>query len=137
VVLSGIWKEMGWGAIIYIAAIAGINPELYEIAQVEGAGRLRRIWHITLPGIKGTIAILFTLQVAYIMNSNFDQIFVLRNTLNAPRSTTLDIYIYRIGIEQAQYSYSAAIGLLKSIFALLLLLLSNKVSDQLTGASFM
>ena len=136
-VISGIWKEMGWGAIIYIAAIAGINPELYEVAQVEGANRWQRIWHITLPCIKGTIAILFTLQIAYILNSNFDQIFVLRNGINASRSTTLDIYIYRVGIEQAQYSYSAAIGFIKSIFALLLLLLSNKVSDKLTGASFM
>jgi putative aldouronate transport system permease protein len=133
---SGIWKEMGWGAIIYIAAIAGINPELYEVATIDGANRFQRIIHITLPCIKGTIAILFTFTVAGLLNSNFEQIFVLKNTLNASASTVLDIYVYQVGMRLARYSYATAVGLLKSVVALILLIVSNRVSDKLTGASF-
>ena len=92
-VISGIWKEMGWGAIIYIAAIAGINPELYEAATVDGAGRFRKIFNITLPCIMGTLSILFIFTISGLLNSNFDQIFVLKNTLNASSSTVLDIYV--------------------------------------------
>jgi len=136
-VVSGIWKEMGWSAIIYIAAIAGVNPELYESATVDGARRMQRIWFVTLPSIQGTIAILFTMHIAYILSSNFDQIFVLKNNLNASRSTVLDIYTYRVGIQQGRFSYSAAVGLIKSVFSLALLLLSNKVSDKLTGTSLL
>jgi putative aldouronate transport system permease protein len=133
---SGIWKEMGWSAIIYIAAIAGINPELYEVATIDGANRFQRIIHITLPCIKGTIAILFTFTVAGLLNSNFEQIFVLKNTLNASASTVLDIYVYQVGMRLARYSYATAVGLLKSVVALILLIVSNRVSDKLTGASF-
>lgn len=136
-VVSGIWKEMGWSAIIYIAAIAGVSPELYESAKVDGATRMQRIGFITLPSIQGTIAILFTMHIAYILSSNFDQIFVLKNNLNASTSTVLDIYTYRVGIQQGRFSYSAAVGLIKSVFSLALLLLSNKVSDKLTGTSLL
>jgi putative aldouronate transport system permease protein len=135
-VLSSIWKEMGWSAIIYIAAITGISPELYEAAVIDGASRFQRICHITLPCILGTIAILFTFTIAGLLNSNFDQIFVLKNTLNADTSTVLDIYVYRMGIQLGRFSYATAVGLLKSIISLGLLLLSNKVSDKLTGSSF-
>lgn len=134
-VFTNIWKETGWSAIIYIAALSGLNPELYEAASIEGAGRLQKIWYIALPGIKGTIAILFILQVANIFTSNFDQIFVLQNNLNASRSMVLDIYTYRLGIRQGRYSYSAAVGLLKSLVALILLIISNKVSDRLTDSA--
>lgn len=136
-VFSSIWKEMGWGAIIYIAAISGINPELYEAAVIDGSSRFQRVIHITLPCIVGTIAILFTFTIAGLLNSNFDQIFVLKNTLNAPTSTVLDIYVYRMGIQLGRFSYATAVGLLKSIVALGLLILSNKVSDKLTGSSFL
>lgn len=134
---TNIWKETGWNAIIYIAALSGLNQELYEAASVEGAGRFQKIWHISLPGIKGTIAILFILQVANIFISNFDQIFVLQNNLNDSRSTVLDIYTYRLGIAQGRYSYSAAVGLLKSVVALVLLLITNKVSDKLTESAIL
>ncbi len=135
-VISGIWKEMGWGAIIYIAAIAGINPELYEAATVDGAGRFRKMFNITLPSIMGTISILFIFTVSGLLNSNFDQIFVLKNTLNTSTSTVLDIYVYRMGIQLGRFSYATAVGFLKSIVALILLLITNKVSDKLTGSSF-
>jgi len=133
---SNIWKEMGWGAIIYIAAIAGIDPELYEVATIDGANRFQRILHITLPSIKGTIAILFTFTIAGLLNSNFEQIFVLKNTLNAAKSTVVDIYVYQVGMRLGRFPYATAVGLLKSVIALILLLVSNKVSDKLTGASY-
>lgn len=136
-VISNIWKEVGWNAIIYIAAIAGINPELYEVAHIEGANRLQRIRYITLPCIKGTIAILFTLSAAYLLNSNFSQIFVLNNALNTSRSMVLDLYTYRIGIKLGRYSYATAVGLMQSAVALLLWLVSNRISRRLTGESLL
>ena len=136
-VISGIWKEMGWGAIIYIAAIAGINPELYEAATIDGAGRFRKITSITLPCILSTVSIMFIFTIGNLLNSNFDQIFVLKNTLNASSSTVLDIYVYRQGISLARYSYATAVGLLKSVVSFGLLLLTNKVSNRLTGSSFL
>ena len=135
-VISSIWKGMGWSAIIYIAAIAGINPELYEAATIDGAGRFRKIFNITIPSIMGTISILFIFTVSGLLNSNFDQIFVLKNTLNASTSTVLDIYVYRMGIQLGRFSYATAVGFLKSVVALILLLITNKVSDKLTGSSF-
>jgi len=136
-VISNIWKEVGWGAIIYIAAIAGINPELYEVAHIEGANRFQRIWYITLPSIRGTIAILFTLSAAYLLNSNFNQIFVLYNALNSSRSMVLDMYTYRMGISLGRYSYATAVGLMQSAVALLLWITSNSISRRLTGESLL
>jgi len=135
-VVSDIWRSMGWGAIIYIAAIASINPELYEGALIDGANRFRRIWHITLPSIKGTIAILFTFAVAGLLSSNFEQVFVLRNPLNIERAMVLDLYIFQVGIRLGRFSYATAVGLMRSIVALVLLIVANRVSDRLTGASF-
>ena len=132
---SGIWKEMGWGAIIYIAAMAGIDPELYEVAVTEGANWFHRVWYITLPCIKPTIAILFIFSVSGMLNSSFDQIYVLKNALNSDTSTVLDIYTYQVGIKQGRFSYSAAVGLLKSVVAFLLLLIANKGSEKLAEAS--
>lgn len=135
VVLSDIWKELGWSAIIYLAAIAGVDPEMYEAATIDGAGRLQRIWYITLPAIKSTITILFILAVSGILNSNFDQILVLRNSLNASASDVIDIYVYRMGLQLGRYSYATAVGLVKSIIAFLLLLSANFVSKKLNDTS--
>lgn len=135
VVLSDIWKELGWSAIIYLAAIAGVDPEMYEAAIIDGAGRLQRIWYITLPAIKSTITILFILAVSGILNSNFDQILVLRNSLNASASDVIDIYVYRMGLQLGRYSYATAVGLVKSIIAFLLLLSANFVSKKLNDTS--
>lgn len=134
-VISEIWKELGWGAIIYLAAISGIDPSLYEAAEIDGANRLQRLWYITLPEISGTIAILFILQVGGIMGSNFDQIFVLRNALNDSASNVIDIFVYKIGIGNGSYSYATAIGLFRSVISLLLLLIANKVTAKLEGSS--
>lgn len=134
-ITSDIWKELGWSAIIYLAAIAGISPEMYEAATIDGAGRFQKMFHITLPSIKGTISILFILAVSGILNSNFDQILVLKNQLNESASSVIDVYIYQVGIQQGRYSYSTAVGLIKSIIAIILLLVANNVSKRLNDTS--
>jgi putative aldouronate transport system permease protein len=135
VVLSDVWKELGWSAIIYLAAIAGIDQELYEAAQIDGAGRLRRMWSITLPCIKGTITVLFILAVGGMLNSNFDQILVLWNPLNAPRSTVIDIYTYNVAMRSMRFSYASAIGFFKSVFAFILLFIANNVTKKINDVS--
>jgi putative aldouronate transport system permease protein len=135
VISSDIWKELGWSAIIYIAAMAGVSPELYEAATIDGAGRFQKMMYVTLPCIKGTIVILFILTVSGLLNSNFDQILVLKNQLNDSASNVIDIYVYKTGISQGRFSYSAAVGLIKSIIALFLLLMANSVSKRLSQTS--
>ena len=135
VIISDIWKETGWSSIIYLAAIAGIDSEMYEAAIVDGAGRWHRIWNITLPSIKGTILVLFILTMGYLLNSNFDQIFVLRNSLNVDASDVLDIYVYRMGIVTGRYSFATAIGLFRSVISLLLLWATNLASRKLSDTS--
>lgn len=135
VITSDIWKELGWSAIIYLAAIAGVSPEMYEAATIDGAGRFQKMWFVTLPSISGTITILFILAVSGILNSNFDQILVLRNSLNESASNVIDVYVYQTGIVSSRYSYSAAVGLIKSVIALVLLLGANQVSRKLNDTS--
>lgn len=135
VIASDIWKELGWGAIIYLAAISGIDQEMYEAARIDGASRLRQVFAITLPSIKGTITILFILAVSGILNSNFDQIFVLWNPLNAPRSNVIDIYTFNVAMKSMRFSYASAIGLFKSVFACILLIMANKISTKLNDVS--
>jgi len=135
VISSDIWKEFGWSAIIYIAAIASISPELYEAATIDGAGRFQRMWYVTLPCLKGTISILFILAVSGILNSNFDQILVLKNQVNESASSVIDIYVYEVGIKQGRFSYSTAVGLVKGLIALFLLLLANSVTKRMNQSS--
>jgi len=135
IITSDIWKELGWSAIIYLAAITGISPEMYEAATIDGAGRFQKMWYITVPAIKATISILFILAVSGVLNSNFDQILVLRNSLNDSASNVIDYYVYYTGISQGRYSYSAAIGLFKSVIAITLLLIANQVSKKLNDTS--
>lgn len=135
VITSDIWKELGWSAIIYLAAMASVSPEQYEAATIDGAGRFQKMFYVTLPNIRPTIAILFILAVSGVLNSNFDQILVLRNSLNESASNVVDIYVYQTGIQQARFSYSAAVGLLKAIIALILLLIANGVTKKLNNTS--
>lgn len=134
-ILSDIWKETGWNAIIYLAAIAGINPSLYEAAKIDGAGKIKQIWHITLPSIKGTMTILFILAVSGVLNSNFEQMLVLQNPLNINASEVIDTFVYKIGLKSGRFSYSTAVGLFKSGIALLLLLSANFVSKKFNDKS--
>ncbi|MDR0635775.1 MAG: ABC transporter permease subunit [Treponema sp.] len=135
VVISDVWKELGWSAIIYLAAIAGVDQDIYEAAEIDGAGRFRRMWSITLPCIKGTVTVLFILAIGGLLNSNFDQIFVLWNTLNAPRSTVIDIYTYNVAMRSMRFSYATAIGLFKSVIAFVLLFIANKVTKKVNDVS--
>lgn len=135
IISSDLWKELGWSAIIYLAAISSVSPEMYEAATIDGAGRFQKMWYITLPSIKSTISILFILAVSGVLNSNFDQVLVLRNSLNDSASNVIDYYVYQTGILSGRYSYSTAINLLKSVIALMLLLITNKITKKLNDTS--
>ncbi|GAA0135024.1 ABC transporter permease subunit [Paenibacillus sp. YSY-4.3] len=135
IITSDIWKELGWSAIIYLAAISSVSPDLYEAATIDGAGRFQKMWYVTLPSIKGTISILFILAVSGVLNSNFDQILVLRNALNESASNVIDIYVYQTGMLSGRFSYSTAVGLFKSVIALFLLLMANSVTKKLNNTS--
>lgn len=134
-VISDLWKELGWSAIIYLAAISGIDQEMYEAAKVDGASRWKQIWSITLPSIAPTVTIMFILAVGGLLNTNFDQILVLNNPLNAPRSNVLDIYVYQTAMRGMRYSYAAAIGLFKSVIAFILLFIANQVTKKLNDTA--
>ncbi|MFK7693907.1 ABC transporter permease [Paenibacillus sp. HJGM_3] len=130
---SGIWKDSGWGTIIYLAAIAGINPDLYEAAQMDGASRLRQVFSITIPSILPTIVILFLLQIGNFLDFGFERVFVFLNPLNNENGEILDTYVYRAGLVDRQYSYTTAIGLFKSVVGLVLIMGSNLFSKKMTG----
>ncbi|OUS77104.1 protein lplB [Paenibacillus sp. MY03] len=125
VVASDIWKGIGWGSIIYLAALSGVDVDLYEAAVMDGASRWKQTWHITLPGIRSTIIILFILNVGSILNAGFDQIYVMQNPAVMDRAQIIDTYVMTTGIFQANYSIAAAVGLFKSIVGLIMLLLVN------------
>ncbi len=114
-VFSGVWQQMGWSSIIYLAALSGIDPQLHEAAKMDGASRLRRIWHINLPGIRSTVIILLILQTGSIVSVGFEKVFLMQNDLNMAASDVIATHIYRTGITGAQYSYSSAIGLFESV----------------------
>jgi putative aldouronate transport system permease protein len=134
-VASEVWKELGWNAIIYLAAISGVDQDLYESAVIDGAGRFRKMWNITLPSINGTIMLLLVLNIAYMMGSNFDQILILTNQLNLEYSNTIDLYVYRMGIQTGRFSYATAVGVFRSVVSLLLLLIANTSAKWLSGKS--
>ena len=122
-----IWHEAGWGTILYLAAITGVNPALYESACMDGAGKLRQMWHITLPGIRSTIVLLFILQLGHFLDLGFEQIYNMLNPTNTSAGDVFDTYVYRVGIQQGNFSYSTAVGLFKSLVGLILVLSSNWV----------
>lgn len=127
------WKGMGWSAIVYMAAIAGIDPTLYDAARVDGASRWQQIWHITLAGIRATIAIMLILDIGGIMNAGFDQIFNMRNDVVNSSVTILDTYVYDITFGAVpNYGFSTAVGLFKSVIDFILLILANQISGRLS-----
>ncbi|AUS98709.1 protein lplB [Clostridium thermosuccinogenes] len=133
VVISAIWKETGWNSIIYLAAIASINPELYESAKIEGAGKLAQLRYITLPCLIPTIMLLFTLSIPSILSAGTDQIYPLMNNANLEVSMVLDTYILINGLQQGYYSMASAVGLLSSTIGLILVLCSNKLAKIISG----
>ncbi|TVY06936.1 ABC transporter permease [Paenibacillus cremeus] len=134
-VSSGIWKDSGWGTIIYLAAIAGINPDLYEAAVIDGAGRLRQTLSITIPCILPTITILFLLHIGNFLDFGFERVFIFLNPLNSENGEIIDTYVYRAGLVDRQYSYTTAIGMFKSVVGFLLIVLGNTLSKKTTGES--
>lgn len=133
IVGSGIWRNAGWGTIIYLAAISGVNPDLYEAAEIDGASRWRKAYSITIPGILPSIVVLFLLQIGTFLDLGFENVFVFLNPLNAIKGDILDTYIYRVGLVQGQYAYTTAIGLFKSVVGLLLIVGANTLSKKTTG----
>ena len=132
---SGIWQNVGWDSIIYIAALAGIDPALHEAAMIDGANRVQRVWHINIPGIMPTMVILLILNSGHIMNVGFEKVFLMQNDLNLSVSDVISTYSYRIGLESAQYSLSTAISLFNSLVNCLLLLIVNTISRKVSETS--
>lgn len=130
-----IWKTLGWNAIIYIAAIAGIDSELYDAARVDGANRMRTIWHITVPGVMPTFLVLTLLNISNMLSSSFDQYFVFYNPLVAAKIEVLDYYAYRMGVVVGDYPYATAVGIFKTVVSVILLFTVNKVSKKIRGES--
>jgi putative aldouronate transport system permease protein len=130
-VFSMIWKEFGWGTIIYMAALAGVSPQLYEAAMIDGASRWQRLWHITLPCIKGTIIILLILRLGHMMEAGFDQIFVLYHPGVYQVADIIDTYVYRVGLLEGRFSIAAAVGLFKSMINFVLLLLAHRIARSM------
>lgn len=124
------WKTIGWGSIIYLAAMAGINPSLYEAAKMDGAGRLRQMWNITLPGIMPTTVILFILQLGSTLDVDFEQLWLMQNPVNLNLSEVFDTFVYKTGVLSAHYSYTTAIGLFKSVVALILIIVANRLAKS-------
>jgi len=127
------WKNVGWSAIVYFAAIAGIDQELYEAAMVDGAGRMRRIWHITIPQLMPTFFVLFVISIGNMLSTGIDQYFVFANAMNKEWIETFDFYVYNLGIGGGKISYGVAVGLLKSAVALLMFSLANFASKKIRG----
>ncbi len=130
VVLSDIWKETGWSTILYLAALLGINPELYEAAAVDGASRWRRIWHISLPGIVPVIVLVTLLRLGSILDAGFDQIFVLYSVPVYSVADIIDTWVYRSGVLDFQFSLATAVGLFKGVIGLVLILVANGVAKR-------
>jgi len=133
VVFSDIWKELGWNTIIFLAAMTAINPELYEAAEVDGASRFRKIWHITLPGIMPTVIMILILSIGNIINIGFERQFLLRTSAVRNVSDVIDLYALDYGIRAGRFSFGTAAGIFKSVISLILLFSANKVSKKVTG----
>jgi putative aldouronate transport system permease protein len=127
---QSIFKEVGWGTIIFLAAIAGVNPQLYEAAKIDGATRLRQMWHVTLPAIRTVIIILLILRLGDIMEVGFEQVFLMYNGAVSNVAEVFDTYVYRVGIQQGQFSYSTAVGLFKSLIGLVLVIFANTMAKK-------
>ena len=130
-VVSEIWKSAGWGTIVYLAAISGVDPSLYEAAIVDGANRMQRIWHITFPGITNTIVVLLILRTGSILNNGFEQIYMLYSPLVYDVADVFETYSYRIGLAGGRFSYGTAIGMFQSVVGLILIFTTNTISKRL------
>lgn len=133
--ISGIWQEVGWGAIIYLAALAGIDQQLYEAAQIDGANRWKQMIHVTLPGISGQIIIMFLLRIGRVMNVGHEKIILLYNAGIYETADVISTFVYRKGLLEYQWSYSAAIGIFNSIINFIIIIVFNKISKKYSEVS--
>lgn len=131
VILSSIWKEAGWGTIIYLAAITGVPTDIYEAARIDGASHFQTLRYITLPCIKSTIVVMLVLQLGRITSNGFEQIFILQNNMNLSVSEVFETYTYRVGLTSGRYSFATAVGLFTSLISIVFLLTSNKIANML------
>jgi len=130
-VLQVIWREAGWGTIVYLAAMAAIDPGLYEAARMDGAGRFQQIWHITLPGIRTVVIVLLILKIGSVLDTSFEHIYLLLNSMNKNVAEILDTFVYTAGLKQGQFSFSTAVGLFKSVIGLILVMFSNWLAKKI------
>ncbi|SET61026.1 carbohydrate ABC transporter membrane protein 1, CUT1 family (TC 3.A.1.1.-) [Paenibacillus sp. NFR01] len=134
-ILSGIWQETGFATIIYLAALAGVNPELHEAAIMDGASKWKRVWHVDIPSILPTIVILLILALGNIMSIGFEKAFLMQSDLNYATSNIIPTYVYEMGIQKAQYSFSTAVGLFNSFINIILIFTVNRIAKKLTETS--
>lgn len=134
-VISGIWQNLGWSAIIYFAALAGIDPELHEAAMLDGASRVKRVIHINLPGILPTVTIMLIMQAGNIMSVGFEKVFLMQNPLNTETSEIISTYVYKMGLQYNQYSFSSAIGLFNSVICFVMLVTVNAIARRIGETS--
>jgi putative aldouronate transport system permease protein len=127
---GNVWKNVGWNTIIYLAAITGIDPQLYESAELDGAGRLRKMWHITLPGIKSTILVLVIMNIGWILNAGFEVQYLLANNLTIDKAETIDVFVIRYGLNLRNYSLATALGIFRTITSVILLVCANTLSKR-------
>lgn len=132
-VASDAWRDLGWGAIIYLAAMVGIDPSLYEAARVDGASRLRQVWHITLPGIRNVIILLFIIKLGAILEAGFEHVYVFYNVQVYPVADIIDTWVFRTGLENLNFPLAAAVGMFKSLIGLILVLAANRIARRWGG----
>jgi len=134
-VSTGIWQQVGWGSIIYLATLSGIDPALYEAARIDGAGRFKQMLYVTLPSLQPTILVLFILRMGNIMSQGFEKIILLYSPLTYETADVISSYVYRMGLQQQDFSYGAAVGLFNSVINFTILVLANRMSKKVTGDS--
>jgi putative aldouronate transport system permease protein len=133
--LSDVWKEAGWGTILYLAAMAGIDPGIYEAAKMDGAKKLQQIRYITLPGISSIVALMFVLRVGAMLGANLEQALVLQNPSNMVKSEIVDSYVYHLGLTQGDFSFATAVGIFSSIASVALLIIANLCTRKMNDTS--
>ena len=131
IVGQSIWKETGWGTIIFLAALTNVDTQLYEAAMIDGANRMQRLWHITLPAIRSTIVLMLILRMGSVLDTGYEHLILMSNAMNRSVSQTLDVFVYQNGIVNGQLSYTTAVGLMKSLVSLILVITSNKIAHAL------
>jgi putative aldouronate transport system permease protein len=135
-VITNVWKEIGWSSVVYLAALTSVDPQLYEAALIDGASRIQRIWRISIPSILSVVTVILILSMGGILNAGFDQIFNMYNPSVYSVADIIDTFVYRVGLVQMQYSFSTAVGVFKSVVGLLLMISVNTISSRLTSADY-